>query len=217
MSKMKVTSAKTVKAQVAAFRGPVGATGPVGPEGPAGKDGKDGVSIVSVEQTRVGTADGDVNILSVRTSDGKVVPFTVKNGSKGEQGEIGPQGPKGSVGPQGLRGEKGERGEQGEIGPVGPAGEAGPAGPQGIKGDDGISIVSVLQRVESEEDEGKNVLVVKLSNGDESIFRVKNGSPGLPGPAGYELTEEDKREIAGMIEAPEGGGGLQNLVDGENG
>lgn len=50
-----------------------------------------------------------------------------------------------------------------------------------IKGKDGVSISSVSVAAISEEDEGVNVISVILSNGEESLFEVRNGSKGSDG------------------------------------
>ena len=51
-------------------------------------------------------------------------------------------------------------------------------------GQDGIGIASVEQTVVSEEDGGKNVMVITLSNEDTHTFFARNGSKGSTGEAG---------------------------------
>lgn len=102
----------------------------------------------------------------------------------GARGPVGPAGPQGNVGPQGPKGDQGIQGPQGvpgEQGPIGLTGPAGPMGPQGPQGDTG-------------------------PRGEQGL-KGDTGAVGPEGPAGkdYVLTEEDKQEIAGMIEAPGGG------------
>ena len=69
----------------------------------------------------------------------EVVPFRIKNGSRGPQGIQGIQGPVGPQGIQGPQGLQGIQGEQGEQGPQGPQGDIGPQGPKGDKGERGES------------------------------------------------------------------------------
>lgn len=87
-------------------------------------------------------------------------------------------GPQGETGPQGPQGEPGKDGEQGPKGEQGQRGATGPQGPQGPQGEQG-----------------------------------PQGIQGKTGPAGkdgedYVLTEEDKKEIAGMVEVTNPGGGI---------
>jgi len=55
-----------------------GATGATGATGAAGRDG---VSVVSIEQTQTGEADGDINVVTFTLSNGKKSAFSVKNGN----------------------------------------------------------------------------------------------------------------------------------------
>lgn len=104
-----------------------------------------------------------------------------KDGAPGPQGEPGPQGPQGETGPQGEQGPKGEpgpqgpQGEQGPMGPQGPQGETGPIGPQGEPGLQG--------------EQGK---------------QGPQGPQGEQGPPGedYVLTEQDKKDIAKLVNVP---------------
>ena len=74
------------------------------------------------------------------------------------------------MGPAGPQGPKGEVGPQGPIGPQGPQGIQGEQGPQGIQGEQGP--------------------------------QGPKGDQGPEGPAGadYVLTQDDKTEIAGMVD-----------------
>ena len=74
------------------------------------------------------------------------------------------------MGPAGPQGSQGEAGPQGPIGPQGPQGIQGEQGPQGIQGEQGP--------------------------------QGPKGDQGPQGPAGadYVLTQNDKTEIAGMVD-----------------
>jgi hypothetical protein len=89
-----------------------------------------------------------------------------------------------------IPGPQGEQGPIGETGPQGPKGDKGDQGEQGIQGEVGP--------------EGP-----KGDKGDKG----DTGETGPQGPAGadYILTEEDKQEIAGMVEVS--GGGDVDLTD----
>ena len=112
---------------------------------------------------------------------------TGPQGPKGDQGEPGPQGPQGEKGADGtmtfadlteeqkasLKGDKGETGPAGPQGEQGPQGEVGPQGPAGETGPQG--------EVGPQGPEGP---------------AGKDGAPG----ADYVLTDEDKAEIAAMVD-----------------
>lgn len=57
-------------------------------------------------------------------------------------------------------------------------------GPIGATGADGVSVTSVTQITTSNADGGENVIMVTLSNGMTSTFKVKNGSKGSDGYVG---------------------------------
>lgn len=100
-------------------------------------------------------------------------------------------GPMGPVGPQGPKGDKGDRGEPGPRGLTGLTGATGPKGDKGDKGDKGATGAVGPQGPAG-------------PKGDK-------GDTGATGPAGsngkdYVLTDADKQEIAGMVEATGGGG-----------
>lgn len=152
-----------------------------------------------------------VGILRIKDQNGEWQDIQALRGEQGpagpagKDGPVGPQGPKGAdgtmtfsdltpeqkeslrgpqgiQGPQGEKGEKGDTGEKGADGAVGPQGEKGEQGPIGETG--------------------------------------PQGEIGPQGPAGqdgkdgsdYVLTEEDKAEIAGMVEVTGGGGSV--AIDG---
>ena len=98
------------------------------------------------------------------------------DGADGAPGEKGDKGDTGATGPKGDKGDKGDTGPQGEQGlqgSKGDKGDTGATGPQGPKGDTGAT--------------------------------GNTGPQGPQGPAGqdgsdYVLTEQDKQEIAGMVD-----------------
>lgn len=107
------------------------------------------------------------------------------------------------------------RGEAGKTGPAGPAGPEGPAGRDGRDGKDGIGIVSVEQTGRSFEDEGNNVVTVRLSDGRSQTFEVRNGARGARGetgergPAGPQGPQGPKGEAG-----PAGECTIGNIADG---
>ena len=144
-----------------------------------------------------------VGILRIKDQNGEWQDIQALRGEQGpagpagKDGPVGPQGPKGADGtmtfsdlteeqkeslrgPQGIQGPQGEKGEKGETGEKGADGAVGPQGPIGETG--------------------------------------PQGEIGPQGPAGqdgkdgsdYVLTEEDKAEIAGMVEVT---GGDADLTD----
>lgn len=137
----------------------------------------------------------EIEVLKTKLAETQALPFVAlqgpkgdkgDQGPKGEQGIQGPPGPKGETGPQGPKGDKGDIGPQGiqgipgEKGDQGPKGETGAQGPKGDKGDTGE----------------------RGPQGEQGI----QGIPGDKGPKGdpgndYVLTDADKQEIAGMVDA----------------
>ena len=64
-----------------------------------------------------------------------------------------------------------------------------PVGKDGQQGNDGVGIESIEQTTKSHEDDGVNVITVKLTDGKTSTFNVENGSKGstgAQGPAGHD-------------------------------
>ena len=109
-------------------------------------------------------------------------------------------GPMGPVGPQGPKGDKGDRGEPGPRGLTGLTGATGPKGDKGDKGDKGATGAVGPQGPAGPKGE----------KGD-------TGATGPQGPAGadgkdYVLTEADKQEIAGMVEATGGGAAIDDTT-----
>lgn len=107
------------------------------------------------------------------------------------------------------------RGEAGKTGPAGPAGPEGPAGRDGRNGKDGVGIVSVEQTGRSFEDEGNNVVTVRLSDGRSQTFEIRNGARGARGetgergPAGPQGPQGPKGEAG-----PAGECTIGNIADG---
>lgn len=152
-----------------------------------GQDGKDGVGIRSIVQTTTSTEDNGKNIITVTLTDGKKSTFTVENGSQGSKGDTGAKGDKGDKGDkgeQGLQGIQGLKGDKGEQGIQGEQGKQGIQGEKGADGKDGVGIQSVTQTTTSTQDSGTNIITVKLTNGNQSTFQVRNGSKGNKGDKG---------------------------------
>ncbi len=167
-----------------------------GDKGDTGNAGADGTSVFVASVTE-STADGGSNV--VVFSDGKTV--TIKNGSKGSTGEPGAAGAAGKDGVSVTHSWNGTtltinsasgtssvdlKGERGETGSPGSAGTS----------------VTVKNVSESTADGGSNTVTFS----DGKTLTVKNGSKGSTGAAGadgkdYVLTEADKTEIAGMVNA----------------
>lgn len=129
----------------------------------------------------------DAYVQNLGTSKKVYISFGIPQGHKGDRGPVGQVGPKGDTGPMGPAGQKGEDGEPGAPGAAGPAGPIGPAG------DDGVSIVSVEQTVTTDVPGGVNIVTVTLSNGEESSFRVMNGTGGGGGGTKYDFIVQNNR------------------------
>lgn len=117
----------------------------------------------------------------------KEVKFQIE-AFRGAQGPIGPAGP---IGPQGIQG---------------PRGLTGATGPQGAKGEKGDAF-------KYSDFTGAQLEALRGPTGATGATGPQGpqgtaGAQGPQGPAGsdYVLTDEDKEEIAGMIEVPGGSG-----------
>lgn len=114
-------------------------------------------------------------------------------------------------GPEGKQGEKGEKGDPflySDFTPeqlaalVGPEGKQGPAGKDGEPGRDGAPGAAGK--------DGKSAYQIAVDEGfvgtETEWLASLQGEDGAPGPAGsdYVLTEEDKKEIAGMVDVSSG-------------
>lgn len=84
---------------------------------------------------------------------------------------------------------------KGDNGKDGANGKDGKDGQDGANGKDGTSIVSVEQIVESTESNGINQIEVKLSNGESSIFNVRNGKEGKSGAGGTDYDDSELRRL----------------------
>lgn len=150
-----------------------------GPQGPKGEKGEKGDKGDKGEQGPQGPRGeigetGPAGETGAVGAQGPVGPA----GPKGDKGDTGERGPQGEVGPAGERGEKGDKGDTGDVGPSGPAGATGPMGPQGDRGPKG--------------DTGET--------GPAGPQGLK-GDKGDPGDD-YILTQQDKEDIAGLVDVP---------------
>ena len=125
-----------------------------------------------------GQADGLVGTLG---TDKSLIGYLVSGYGLSLTGQLG-----GSLipGPKGDKGEKGDKGDTGATGPIGPAGPQGDQGPQGETGPKG-------------------------DKGDPGV-QGETGATGPMGPQGdrgpkgdnYTLTDQDKQDIAGLVDIP---------------
>ena len=76
-------------------------------------------------------------IVSVLTSEGRLVPDWADASGVGATGATGPTGPTGPTGGKGATGPTGPTGPTGATGPTGPTGATGPTGPTGATGPTG--------------------------------------------------------------------------------
>ena len=115
-----------------------------------------------------------------KTESGGVVhlDFGIPVGATGARGERGEKGEKGDRGEQGIQGIQGERGLTGAKGDKGDKGDTGATGAKGEQGERGLT----------------------GPKGDK-------GDTGPQGPKGddYILTEQDKQDIAELVDVPESG------------
>ena len=72
--------------------------------------------------------------------------------------------------------------------------------PAANDGDDGVGIESVVQTTFSSVDGGENVITVTLTNGNETTFKVKNGSKGSKGDAGNGIKSIVKTSTSGLVD-----------------
>ena len=137
----------------------------------------------------------EIEVLKAKLAETQALPFLALQGPKGDKGDTGPQGPQGipgekgdtgATGPKGDKGDPGPKGDKGDTGPQGPKGEQGIQGPPGPKGDIGLQ-------------------------GEQG----PKGDAGPQGPKGdpgndYVLTDTDKQDIAGKVDA------VKDVCDKEN-
>jgi len=127
-----------------------------------------------------------------------VMSFGIPAGATGAQGDKGDKGDKGDTGAQGVKGDKGDKGDTGATGAKGDKGdkgEKGDRGEQGIQGPHGEQGVQGIQG----------------PKGDK-------GDTGPQGPKGddYTLTEQDKQDIAELVDIPESGMVVTATISGNN-
>ena len=132
-------------------------------------------------------------------------------GEKGEKGDKGDRGEKGDTGPQGPRGETGERGPTGETGAQGPQGETGPAGPKGDKGDAGEH-GETGPKGDTGEPGPKGDTGPAGPTGPQGV----KGDKGDPGDD-YILTQQDKQDIAGLVDTPVAVDGTTPVINAKSG
>lgn len=189
-------------------QGPIGDTGPqgeVGPQGPKGDTGEQGPKGDKGDKGDTGEAAKIVAVSAYTLEPGNparvvnsgnenyaLLTFYIPKGEQGEKGDQGEQGPKGDTGltgPQGEQGAQGPKGETGQEGPQGPKGDTGPKGDKGDKGDQGP--------------QGEVGPQGPIGEQGPMGATGPKGDTGATGAAGkdYVLTEADKSEIAGMIDA----------------
>jgi hypothetical protein len=162
--------------------------------------GQDGVSIVKAEINGNGE-------LVITLSNGKTLNAGVAKGADGRDGNDGLDGRDGFDGLDGRHGvgvstvriDNGRLivtlsdGREINTGVV--KGEKGDAGIQGIRGEQGVGIQSVEQTRTATEDEGANVIIVTLTNGQSGgTFYVRNGSKGDQGIQGEKGDKGDQGE-----------------------
>ena len=118
-------------------------------------------------------AEGESATVTKSEQEGVVhLEFGIPKGATGAQGERGEKGDKGDTGAQGIQGIQGERGLQGAKGDKGDKGDTGATGAKGEQGE----------------------------RGPQGI----QGERGPQGPQGddYVLTEQDKQDIAELVDVP---------------
>lgn len=98
---------------------------------------------------------------------------------RGPEGPVGPVGPQGQPGPEGKPGPQGPKGDSLTFNDLTPEQKEELRGPQGIQGEPGK----------------------KGDKGDQGAVGPQ-GPQGIQGES-YVLTEEDKKEIAGLINVPD--------------
>lgn len=93
----------------------------------------------------------------------------------------------------------------------------GPKGDPGEPGTDGVSIVSVEQTTTSTESSGRNVIQVKLSNGNVFEFVVTNGAKGDTGENGANITVINTEKIDGVTTITFSDSTSIQIADGQDG
>lgn len=163
------------------------------------------------ENMRAESSTLDPNEPATASYEGGVLSLGIPKGEKGDKGDRGEQGIQGIKGDKGdtgakgdpfvysdftpeqlasLKGEKGDKGDTGIQGVQGERGEKGDTGAQGIQGEKGEKGDTGEQGIQGE----------KGDKGDK-------GDTGETGPKGdqgddYILTQQDKADIAGLVDVP---------------
>ena len=101
-----------------------------------------------------------------------------------------PQGAKGETGAQGEQGEQGEKGDKGDTGATGPQGPQGETGATGATGATGQAATIDVGTVAS----GTTASVTNSGTSSAAVFDFV-----LPKGDSYELTSQDKQDIADIV------------------
>ncbi|MDT3388863.1 MAG: collagen-like protein [Bacteroidota bacterium] len=148
----------------------------------------------------------EAGIAQIIFNDDYTITFVMTDGREFTTGSI-----RGATGPQGIQGPAGPKGDTGDTGPAGPQGEKGESGERGEKGDTGskgdkgdpfvFSDFTPEQLASLKGEKGD-----KGDKGDQGIQGLKGdtGEKGDKGEDGqdYVLTENDKQEIASLVDVP---------------
>lgn len=211
-------------------QGPAGAQGPTGAQGPAGAPGKDGTSLyiediyptlaalrnaipAGNDKMYMVEADRECYIWSEIENDwASVGKLQGPEGPQGPEGKQGVQGPKGDTGAQGPQGEQGIQGIQGAQGAIGPQG---PQGPAGVKGTDGKSAYQTAVEAGYSGTETAFNTALKdvpghIANGDIHVTEEQKAAwnSSIRYDAAQSLTDDQKTQTRGNIDAAPGGHGL---------
>lgn len=211
-------------------QGPAGAQGPTGAQGPAGAPGKDGTSLyiediyptlaalrnaipAGNDKMYMVEADRECYIWSEIENDwASVGKLQGPEGPQGPEGKQGVQGPKGDTGAQGPQGEQGIQGIQGAQGAIGPQG---PQGPAGVKGTDGKSAYQTAVEAGYSGTETAFNTALKdvpghIANGDIHVTEEQKAAwnSSIRYDAAQSLTDDQKTQARGNIDAAPGGFGL---------
>lgn len=160
------------------IRGEVGEKGDKGDKGDTGERGEKGERGMQGET-------GAQGIQGERGEKGE----KGDKGDTGPQGPTGPQGQKGDQGVQGIQGEKGDKGDTGAKGEKGDKGDTGASGRDGTAGADGISPTVSITVIT-----GGHRITITDADGQHSVD-VMDGDD-------YALTQQDKADIAGLVNIP---------------
>lgn len=215
-------------------QGPAGAQGPTGAQGPAGAPGKDGTSLyiediyptlaalrnaipAGNDKMYMVEADRECYIWSEIENDwASVGKLQGPEGPQGPEGKQGVQGPKGDTGAQGPQGEQGIQGIQGAQGAIGPQG---PQGPAGVKGTDGKSAYQTAVEAGYSGTETAFNTALKdvpghIANGDIHVTEEQKAAwnSSIRYDAAQSLTDDQKTQARGNIDAAPGGFGLGGVL-----